>query len=124
VRRRYSRLKKEGQTLPDLILIDGGKGQLAAAVAEMEKLDLDIPIAALAKREEEIFLPRRRNPVILSPSSLGLRLLQRVRDEAHRFAVSYHRLLRGKDFLATASCATGKWRPTGRLVTGGRKGRA
>lgn len=97
VRRRYTRLKNEGLSYPDLILIDGGKGQLSSACAELAELRLDIPIISLAKREEEIFVPNRRAPVILAKDSLGLKLLQRVRDEAHRFAVSYHRKLRGKE---------------------------
>ncbi|NTV29768.1 MAG: excinuclease ABC subunit UvrC [Candidatus Omnitrophica bacterium] len=96
VRRRYGRLKREGAPYPDLVVIDGGKGQLAVAVAELEKLGVQIPVVSLAKREEEVFLPGRRLPVVLSRDSLALRLLQRLRDEAHRFAVSYHRLLRGK----------------------------
>ncbi len=96
VRRRYGRLKREGLTYPDLIVIDGGKGQLGAAAAELKKLDIDIPLISLAKREEEVFLPGKRNPVILSRDSLALKLLQRARDEAHRFAVTYHRSLRAK----------------------------
>ena len=96
VRRRYSRLQREGAVFPDLILIDGGKGQLSSACAELAQLQVEIPVISLAKREEEIFLPNKRNPVILSQDSLGLKLLQRVRDEAHRFAISYHRLLRLK----------------------------
>jgi excinuclease ABC subunit C len=96
VRRRYGRLKREGAAYPDLIVIDGGKGQLAAAVKELKTLGVDIPVVSLAKREEEIFTPGRRAAVILSKDSLALKLLQRVRDEAHRFAVAYHRLLRGK----------------------------
>jgi excinuclease ABC subunit C len=96
VRRRYSRLKNEGAAYPDLIMIDGGKGQLAAAVAALKELDIEIPIISLAKREEEIFLPSKRNPIILSHDSLGLKLLQRVRNEAHRFAVKYHTHLREK----------------------------
>jgi len=99
VRRRYSRLKSEGQVYPDLILIDGGKGQLAAAAAELENLEIKIPLASLAKREEEVFLPRRSRPVLLARESLGLKLLQRVRDEAHRFAIAYHRKLRTKNLL-------------------------
>lgn len=97
VRRRYSRLKKEGKLFPDLIVIDGGKGQLSAAREELEKLEVDIPLISLAKREEEIFLPGRRQSVILPLDSLALRLLQRLRDEAHRFAIMYHRNLRGKN---------------------------
>lgn len=99
VSRRYARLMKEGKTYPDLILIDGGKGQLGMACEQLKKLGLDIPIISLAKREEEVFLPHKRSSVKLSKESLALRLLQRVRDEAHRFAVSYHRLLRGKAAL-------------------------
>lgn len=97
VRRRYSRLKKEGAAYPDLIVIDGGKGQLSAACEQLALLNVDIPIISLAKREEEIFLPNKRLPIILAKDSLGLKLLQRVRDEAHRFAVTFHRLLRSKD---------------------------
>ena len=94
VRRRYARLKNEFKSFPDLILIDGGKGQLACAYEELEKLAAPIPIISLAKREEEVFLPKKRNSIRLAVDSLGLKLLQRVRDEAHRFAISYHRLLR------------------------------
>jgi excinuclease ABC subunit C len=96
IRRRYTRLKNEQAIFPDLIIVDGGKGQLSAAAAELKKLDVVIPLISLAKREEEVFIPGRRNSIMLSKDSLGLRLLQRIRDEAHRFAVSYHRLLRGK----------------------------
>lgn len=96
VRRRYRRLKNEGLMYPDLVVIDGGKGQLAAACDELKKLEIEIPIISLAKREEEVFLPKKRNAVKLSLNSLGLRLLQRIRDEAHRFAISYHRKLRSK----------------------------
>ena len=99
VRRRYSRLKREGLSFPDLIMIDGGKGQLSAACEELHKLEVNIPIISLAKREEEIFLPGKRNPVVLSHGSLGLKLLQRLRDEAHRFALAYHRNLRAKKML-------------------------
>ena len=96
VRRRYRRLKKEGLPYPDLIVVDGGKGQLSAAYEELQKLEVDIPIISLAKREEEIFVPRKRNAVRLSLNSLGLSLLRRTRDEAHRFAINYHRHLRTK----------------------------
>jgi len=97
VRRRYRRLKEEWKTYPDLIVIDGGKGQLSSACAELKKLDLEIPIISLAKQEEEIFVPNKRISIRLSHTSLGLKLLQRARDEAHRFALSYHRHLRGKN---------------------------
>ncbi|MBF0478334.1 MAG: excinuclease ABC subunit UvrC [Candidatus Omnitrophica bacterium] len=97
VHRRYKRLKEEKTVFPDLILVDGGKGQLSAAVGQLKILNVDVPIASLAKKAEEIFLPRKRNPVKLSPESLALQLLQRIRDEAHRFAVTYHRLRRTKN---------------------------
>lgn len=97
VRRRYRRLKNEGALFPDLIVIDGGKGQLSAAVRELKNLEVQIPIISLAKREEEIYVPRRKNPIKLSRDSLGLKLVQRMRDEAHRFAIQYHRNLRGKN---------------------------
>jgi len=96
VSRRYTRLKKEGLAYPDLIIIDGGKGQLAAAYGALQAVGVKIPIIALAKREEEVFLPAKRNPILLSKDSLGLQLLQRIRDEAHRFGLKYHRLLRSK----------------------------
>lgn len=84
------------ETLPDLILLDGGKGQLGAGLRALRATNLSIPIAALAKQNEELFLPRRRDPISLPLSSPTLYLLQRIRDEAHRFTVSYHRLLRKK----------------------------
>jgi len=101
VRRRYSRLKREKKMFPDLIVIDGGKGQLSAACAELEKLEVMIPIISLAKKEEEIFLPKKRKSIRLELDSLGLQLLQRTRDEAHRFAVTYHKKLRSKNFIKT-----------------------
>ena len=100
VRRRYTRLQKEGAGFPDLIVIDGGKGQLGAAMQELKKLNLPLEVIALAKREEEIFTHRQRLPLKLSQDSLGLRLLMRLRDEAHRFGLKYHTLLRAKKFLA------------------------
>ncbi|MBI5596290.1 MAG: excinuclease ABC subunit UvrC [Elusimicrobia bacterium] len=97
---RRARALKEGQeTLPDLILIDGGKGQLSAAEKALASVPLKLPLASLAKREEELFLPGREDPVRLEPSRPARRLVERVRDEAHRFAVTYHRLLRGKSLL-------------------------
>ncbi|VAW11363.1 Excinuclease ABC subunit C [hydrothermal vent metagenome] len=100
VKRRYRRLRNEGKTFPDLIVIDGGKGQLSAAYHELKVLNIEIPIISLAKREEEIFLPGKKNSIVLSKSSLGLNLLMRSRDEAHRFAVTYHRTLRKKKAFA------------------------
>ncbi|MEC9488659.1 MAG: excinuclease ABC subunit UvrC [Halanaerobium sp.] len=97
IRRRYSRILEEGSNLPDLILIDGGKGQVNSAYSVLSGLGLSqVPMVGLAKKEEEVFLPGRSKPVILSRRSAALHLLQRVRDEAHRFAVSYHRNLRGR----------------------------
>ncbi|MDR1418408.1 MAG: excinuclease ABC subunit UvrC [Endomicrobium sp.] len=97
--RRYSSLIRKNEVLPDLILIDGGKGQLNAALSALEELQLKITILSLAKKNEEIFLPNKDKALILSKHSLALRLLQSVRDEAHRFAVSYHRKLREKEFI-------------------------
>jgi excinuclease ABC subunit C len=74
---------------PDLVLIDGGKGQLNAALSILEEMGANVPLASLAKENEEIFLPHRKNPLVLPKSSAGVQLLQRLRDEAHRFAVSY-----------------------------------
>ncbi len=107
VSRRYSRLKKdiakdkddesEKFTFPDLILIDGGKGQLSSAKRAMDELNLsDIPVIGLAKRLEEIYFPGHSDPMTLPKRSSSLRLLQQIRDEAHRFAVTQHRNLRGK----------------------------
>ena len=99
VKRRYRRLRNEGRLFPDLIVIDGGKGQLSAALAQLNALDVEVPVISLAKREEEVFLPGKRDAVRLSSDSLGLKLLQRMRDEAHRFAITYHRTLRTKHTL-------------------------
>jgi excinuclease ABC subunit C len=82
---------------PDLVIVDGGKGQLSAAVEVMNALELsEIPIVGLAKQREEIFLKDRSEPVLLPRNSQALFLVQRIRDEAHRFAVTYHRKVRGK----------------------------
>ncbi|MDE2038875.1 MAG: excinuclease ABC subunit UvrC [Elusimicrobia bacterium] len=99
VGRRYARLKAEGSRLPDLILIDGGKGQLHAAQAALKSVGADAPVASLAKRIEEVFLPGRTNSLLLARDRPALRLLQHLRDEAHRFGLAYHRLLRGKALL-------------------------
>ncbi len=97
VHRRYSRLKSEHASFPDLILIDGGKGQLSMAMSALQELGLSyIPVAALAKRLEEVFLPGHSDPQSVSKTSPGLILLRRIRDEAHRFAVSFHRQRRAK----------------------------
>jgi len=90
--------------IPNLIIIDGGKGQLNAALEVLDEFELRdaIPIVGLAKREEEIFLPGESEPVILPRKSQGLFLVQRVRDEAHRFGVTYHRKLRGKSAIRSS----------------------
>ncbi len=86
--------------LPEMMLIDGGKGQLRAALEALKELEIEkISLVSLAKKEEYVFLPGRKDPVILPANSPVLRLLQRVRDEAHRFALSYHRHLRGKETI-------------------------
>jgi len=110
--RRFKRLKnaRDGgeendsfATTPDLVLIDGGKGQLSSALEVMLYLGLqDIQLASIAKREEEIFLPDAAESVIMPRNSQGLFLLQRARDEAHRFAVTFHRNLRGKSSVKSA----------------------
>jgi excinuclease ABC subunit C len=82
--------------MPDLILIDGGKGQLGIVVDVLKELDLKIAVIGIAKREEEVFFPGRSESVRLDRKSKALRLLQEIRDEAHRFAINYQRLLRGK----------------------------
>jgi excinuclease ABC subunit C len=88
--------------LPDLLIIDGGRGQLSHARAVLEDLGLeDIPTFGLAKENEWLFAPGRSEPIVLPRTSPGLRLLQRLRDETHRFAVSYHRSLRGKHSVAS-----------------------
>jgi excinuclease ABC subunit C len=101
VGRRYRRLKNEGVSLPDLVLVDGGKGQLHAAQAALDELKIKVPLASLAKRLEEVFLPGRENSILLENGSPALSLLQRLRNEAHRFGITYHRLLRGKALLGS-----------------------
>jgi len=89
--------------LPDLVLIDGGKGQLNAAREAMRQMGVDsIPTAGLAKENEEIFIPQKSQPIILPRSSPGLQLLQRLRDEAHRFALGYHQRIRKRQTFASA----------------------
>ncbi len=97
VSRRYTRLLNEQADLPDLILIDGGIGQVNAVEGILNSLGLDIPVAGLAKRDEEIYLPGNSTPICLPKRSDALRLLQRVRDETHRFATSRNQNLRTKE---------------------------
>jgi excinuclease ABC subunit C len=98
--RRYSRALETDGVLPDLILLDGGRGQLNVGVKVLEELGLDyLPIVALAKRAEEVYTPDRLQPLVLDMTSPALKTLQRVRDEAHRFAISYHKKLRHRRTL-------------------------
>ncbi|MFH1836666.1 MAG: excinuclease ABC subunit UvrC [Candidatus Omnitrophota bacterium] len=100
VRRRYSRLVKENRALPDLVIIDGGKGHLSVAHEELRKIGLDdMRIASIAKEHNHLYNLTERIPIKLSPGSRVLFLIQRIRDEAHRFAISYHRKLRSKKML-------------------------
>lgn len=101
VGRRYKRLKEENKPMPDLIIIDGGKGQLNAAIDALKELELfgQMDILGLAKRQEEVFKPGKSDPLLLSRRSEALLLLQRTRDEAHRFAITFHRKLRAKRSL-------------------------
>jgi len=87
--------------MPDLILIDGGKGQLGRAVMVLKDLGIEIPLFGLAKREEEIFLPGEEDPILLDKDSPALFFIQRVRNEAHRFAITFHRSLRKKRTLTS-----------------------
>ena len=107
LRRRFRRAALEAEErsddaelrwrMPDLVLIDGGKGQVSAAKEVLDELGLhDLPLAGIAKQREELFLPGSRDPIVLPGTSPALHLVQRLRDEAHRFAITYHRNLRGK----------------------------
>ena len=109
LRRRFARAREradersiDGKTnrwaiMPDLVIVDGGKGQLSAALEAMEAMGVGhIPVAALAKQNEELFVPGRSASILLPRDSQALYLVQRIRDEAHRFAITYHRKLREK----------------------------
>jgi excinuclease ABC subunit C len=106
LRRRFKRGLTGGSTwaiTPDLVIIDGGKGQLNAALELRRELGLDsVPMASLAKENEEVFIPGDRKPVYIAKDSPALHILQRARDEAHRFAISYHRRLRHKEGITSA----------------------
>lgn len=111
IARRFRRKQLDGEPAPDLLLIDGGKGQLSAGMAAFAELNINPPtVLSLAKREEEVFLPGRTEPLRLSRRSYALRLLQYVRDEAHRFAQHYHHILRSKATLGQEK-PTNKRRP-------------
>jgi excinuclease ABC subunit C len=101
VHRRYKRLMEEKKSLPDLIVIDGGKGQLNAAVASLKKVGIDgqVPVIGIAKRLEEIYCPGDPYPLHISKQAASLKLIQQIRNEAHRFAISFHRNKRSKTSL-------------------------
>lgn len=101
--RRYKRVMDEQQHIPDLIVVDGGKGQLSSAVDALKEIDFygECEVIGLAKRLEEVFVPNRSNPVMIPKKSSALKLLQKVRDEAHRFAISFHRKTRSKRTIQT-----------------------
>lgn len=101
VHRRYRRLQDEGMQLPDLVVIDGGKGQLHAAVQALDELSLrgQIPVIGIAKRLEEIYFPEDSIPLYLDKNSESLKLIQHLRDEAHRFGITFHRDTRSKSFI-------------------------
>ncbi len=103
VGRRYNRMLTEEKPLPNLIVIDGGKGQLSAAVTALKDLGIygEVPIIGIAKRLEEIYFPEDSYPVYIDKKSESLRLLQRIRDEAHRFAINFHRDIRSKNAFGT-----------------------
>jgi len=109
IKRRFKRsLKSDASTpntwaiLPDLVFIDGGKGQLNSVLAAMREVGVgSVPTASLAKENEEIFVPQKREPIVLPRSSPGLQLLQRLRDEAHRFALGYHQKMRRRQTFAS-----------------------
>jgi len=90
--------EEERKEIPDLILVDGGKGQLGVAISVLKRYNLKIPVISLAKKEEKIFVDWSEEPIILPNDSPELHLLQRIRNEAHRFAISYHRKIRSKNF--------------------------
>jgi excinuclease ABC subunit C len=112
VLRRRFRVTKAGEegteeerrwAMPDLVIVDGGKGQVSAAKEVLDEIGLhDLPLAGLAKEREELFLPGRSDPIVLAPTSSALYLVQRLRDEAHRFAITYHRSLRDKRTVRSA----------------------
>jgi excinuclease ABC subunit C len=102
VERRYRRQRDEEKEMPDLVLVDGGRGQLQAALTALDRIGVELPVVGLAKREEEIWMPDRPEPVRLSRKDPALKLIQRLRDEAHRFAITRHRGRRGKRMRETS----------------------
>jgi excinuclease ABC subunit C len=103
VGRRYKRLLEEGKPMPKLVVIDGGKGQLSSAIEALQELGVygQMPIIGIAKRLEEIYFPGDSYPIHIDKKSESLRLLQRIRDEAHRFAITFHRNVRSKNAFGT-----------------------
>jgi excinuclease ABC subunit C len=102
IERRYKRVLENGESMPDLIVVDGGKGQLSSAVGVLNKLGIkQIPIIGLAKRLEEVFFPGNSEAESIPKTSSGLKLLQQIRDEAHRFAITFHRKRRSKRTFET-----------------------
>jgi len=93
IKRRYYRLLEEHSELPDLILIDGGKGQLNAAMKSLESLGLKLPCISLAKENEEVYIPKNKNPILIPKNQSSLKILQHARDETHRFGVAYNRTI-------------------------------
>ena len=100
VRRRYTRLKNENSEFPNLVIIDGGRGQLNFALQELEMLNLKIPIISIAKQFEEVYIPGMIHPLRLAKTEKALKFIQEMRDEAHRFAIKYNRLLRKKELIS------------------------
>jgi excinuclease ABC subunit C len=99
VKRRYCRLLRDNLMLPDLIIIDGGRGHLLSAERELAGLKIDVPLISIAKKEENIYIRGRKNPIRLNGYNFGLNLIRRIRDEAHRFALAYHHFLRRKKVI-------------------------
>jgi excinuclease ABC subunit C len=94
IKRRYYRLLEEHSELPDLILIDGGKGQLNAAMKSLKSLGLKLSCISLAKENEEVYVPKNKNPILIPKDKPSLKILQHARDETHRFGVAYNRTIR------------------------------
>lgn len=101
LRRRYEKLVSKGETPPDLVVVDGGRGQLNVAIEVLDSLDIQTGVIGLAKEFEQVFIPEVAIPLILPSNSPALHILQRVRDEAHRFAVKYHKNLRDRDLQSS-----------------------
>jgi excinuclease ABC subunit C len=100
VRRRYTRLLKENRSFPNLIIIDGGRGQLNSALSILEDIGVTTPVISIAKRLEELYIPGRVRPLLLKKDDIALQYIQQIRDEAHRFAIKYNRLLRTKKVIS------------------------